>query len=421
MYLIYSVLLGIGLLLASPYFLLKGRGTGKYLPTFWQRLDGRSPKAQTTGSIWVHAVSVGEVLAARPLIEALRVRFPHRPLFLSTTTVTGQRLARERMIEKVDGLFFAPLDFARPVRRVLDNLTPSLLVLMETEIWPNLIHEAHERGVRVAIANGRVSPSSFRGYRRIRFCLARVLADVDGFLMQGEAHAERIRALGAPPQRVTVTGNLKYDALEPPTTPDALARRLTPARGAPLWVAGSTMDGEEELVLEALRQIHRSVPGLVLVIAPRRPERFDAVADIVARHGFVCSRRSRSDEPPRPGAVVVLDTVGELASVYPLATVVFVGGSLVPTGGHNILEAAAAGKPVIVGPHMDNFREIAASFRRERALVEVASSSELATAVAGVLADASRRAELGERGRRTVALQRGAVGRTVDALASFLR
>jgi 3-deoxy-D-manno-octulosonic-acid transferase len=421
---IYNLVLALGFALALPWFLWKGRATGKYFRTFRERM-GRLPvylNMDGDRSIWIHAVSVGEVLATRPLIPALRQRYPNHQVYLSTTTMTGNEVAQKSM-RGVEGFFYAPFDFPGPVKRVLATLNPSLLVIMETEIWPNLIHEAHRRGTRIAIVNGRISPKSFAGYRRIRGFLRGVLAEVDVFLMQGEAHAERIRALGAPADRVRVTGNLKFDAVEAERTPERLARIIAGESGRhrPLWVAGSTVAGEEELILRAYQYVCERVPHAGLVLAPRRPERFSEVPALVESAGFRCVRRSTLDPGAwRDGDVVLLDSLGELAQVYSLATVVFVGGSLVPSGGHNILEPAVAGKPVIVGPYMENFQEIAEKFRAEGAMVQVTSAEELAREVTSLLTDEARRRNLGERAKSLVDRNRGAVRNTIDGLAGLV-
>jgi len=424
LHILYSLLLTVGFVLALPWFLWKGRATGKYLRTFRERM-GRLPvylNVDGDRSIWIHAVSVGEVLAARPLVPALRERLPGYRIFLSTTTMTGNAVAK-KSIRGVDGLFYAPFDFPHPVRHALEVLNPSLVVLVETELWPNLIHEARRRGTRVALVNGRISPHSFPRYRRLGRFLRKVLSEIDLFLMQGEPHAERIRALGAPPERVRVTGNLKFDAVEPGRLPERLARLLQGGSvPRPLWVAGSTVGGEEELVLSAFHRVRERVPHARLLMAPRHPERFDSVPALVEAAGFRCLRRSALDPVAwNDGEVMLLDTLGELSQVYALASVVFVGGSLVPAGGHNILEPAVAGKPVVVGPHMENFQEIADQFSSEQALVRVGSADELASEVSALLVDPERRAGLGARARELVGRNRGAVGRSTDALVSLLR
>jgi 3-deoxy-D-manno-octulosonic-acid transferase len=424
-HLLYSLLLTVAFVVSLPWFLWKGRATGKYLRTFRERM-GRLPvylNVDADRSIWIHAVSVGEVLAARPLVPALRERFPSHRIFVSTTTMTGNAVAR-KSLRGVDGLFFTPFDFPHPVRHALEVLNPSLLLLIETELWPNLIHEAHRRGTRIALVNGRISPRSFPRYRRFRRLLAGTLAEVDLYLMQGEAHAERIRAMGAPPERVQVTGNLKFDAVEPGRLPERLVKLLHGGAGAlrPMWIAGSTVSGEEELVLSAFHRVRSELPEARLVVAPRHPERFDAVAPLVEAAGFRCLRRTALDPLAwRDGEVLLLDTLGELSQLYALASVVFVGGSLVPAGGHNILEPAVAGKPVVVGPHMENFQEIADQFRAEEAVVQVSSAGELAGAVSSLLLDEGRRSRIGGRARDLVARTRGAVARSASALAALLQ
>jgi 3-deoxy-D-manno-octulosonic-acid transferase len=420
MYALYTLVTASLVVLASPYFLWRGLVTGKYVGTFRERL-GLAPGAPTAGAeggIWVHAVSVGEVLAARPLVERLKERFPSRPVFVSTTTMTGNAVAR-RSLTQADGLFYAPFDWPRPVRRALARVRPKLLVLVETEIWPNLIHEARRSGARIAIVNGRISPRSFRRYLWLGRMLARVLAEVDLFLMQSDAHADRIRGMGAPPDRVHTSGNLKYDALGRAGASAELRALVAPTE-APLFVAGSTMAGEEAAVLGAFAALREHFPAARLILAPRHPERFDAVFDLVTARGLRCARRSGLVHPWQDAEVLLLDTLGELASVYSLASVVFVGGSLVPTGGHNVLEAAVYGKAVIVGPHMHNFQEIADLFRAEEALVSVASPEALANAVVDLTRDDARRERIGRAGRALVERHRGAVDRTVDALSALL-
>jgi 3-deoxy-D-manno-octulosonic-acid transferase len=421
-YLLYSALLAVAFAVSAPFYLWKGRGTGRYLGTLGERMGGGASRlpAPDGPAIWIHAVSVGEALAARALVAPLKARLPGHRVFLSTTTVTGQAIARE--VAAADGVFYAPFDFRRSVRRTLDRLRPVLLVLVETEIWPNLIHEAKLRGTRVAMVNGRISPRSFPRYRRVRGLLGRVLGEVDLFLMQGEAHRSRLVAMGGPAQRARVSGNLKYDSLAAPDPSPALKRALgVDGATAPLLVAGSTMEGEEEAVLAAFAAVGRGHPEARLVLAPRRPERFAAAAEIAAASGLRVARRTTlAADGWRDGDVLVLDTVGELAQVYALATVVFVGGSLAPRGGHNVLEPAVAGKPIVVGPHMENFQEIAAAFLAEGAMVQVRDAAGLAAAVTSLFDDAPRREELGRRARAVVERNRGALERTVSALAALV-
>jgi 3-deoxy-D-manno-octulosonic-acid transferase len=416
MYLLYSAVTAALFVLAAPLFLWKGRRSGKYVRTFRQRMNGPESLAGAD-SIWVHAVSVGEVLAARPLIDRLKERFPSRPLFVSTTTVTGNEVAR-KAAARADGLFFAPFDWPRPVRRTLAALKPRLLVLVETEIWPNLIHEARRQGVRIAVVNGRISPRSYRRYSWVRALLARVLRDVDLFLMQSDAHSDRIRAIGAPAERVLTMGNLKYDISQ--VALSEKLSRLIPGAGGPLFVAGSTAAGEETAVLAAFGVLRERFPESRLLIAPRHADRFDEVVRLVEASGRRAVRRSTLGAAWNGEDVLVLDSLGELAAIYSLATVVFVGGSLVPLGGHNVLEAAIHGKAVVVGPHMENFQEIADLFGAEGALVQVAQATDLPAAIVALVADDTRRTHMGEAARALVERHRGALDRTVDALSALV-
>jgi len=416
----------IGLLalfvLTLPYFLFQKVVRGRAYAPLAARSGRLSPAVNPDGtpSIWVHAVSVGEVLASRGLLAEIKRRFPNRRLVVSTTTVAGQELA-QRGLPGVDAVFYAPVDSRGAVRRALDRVNPSLLVLMETELWPNLIHAARRRGTRIAVVNGRLSPRSFPRYRAIRPLLRPLLAEVDLYLMQAEPHAERARAIGAPAERVNVSGNLKYDVAEPAAPDPALAGILEGRH--PVWVAGSTVGGEEEIVLAAFRKLREQAPGARLVLAPRHPERFDVVAQLVEAGDLRSARRSLlNGETPAAESieVLVLDTIGELASVFGHARVAFIGGSLVPRGGHNVLEAAAAGCPVIVGPHMENFQEIASEFLGAGALVQVRDAEDLVPALLALWNDPARRQEVGQRGRRLLERNRGAIARTADALAGLL-
>jgi len=421
LYLLYTAVVSLGFVLALPFYLWKGRATGKYLATFRERL-GRLPEGIPRGgpSVWIHAVSVGEVLAARVLVAPLKQRFPGHRVVVSTTTMTGQAVARASL-RGADALFYAPFDWPGPVRRVLAAFEPSLLLLVETELWPNLIHEARRRGARIAVVNGRISDRSYGRYRLARVFLRRVLAEVDLLLMQTAEYARRVAEIGALAERVRVVGNLKYDALERASVPEGLAGLLGLDGRGPLLVAGSTVAGEEEPVLAAFRRVRETWPEARLVIAPRHPERFDEAAARVEAAGFRCARRTRLEDAPWRGAeVLLLDTIGELAGLYAAATVVFVGGSLAPAGGHNVLEPAVAGKAVLVGPHMENFQEIADRFREEGALVQVASAADLAPALLGLLADPDRRDEIGRRARALVERNRGALAATLDALAGLV-
>ena len=428
MYVLYSAALALALLLGTPWFLYQGLRRRKYFGSLRQRLGALPVSFNLDGepSIWVHAVSVGEVLASRPLVDGLRERYPNLRLFVSTTTVQGQQLAR-RQLPQADAVFFFPIDFAWVVRRVFDRARPKLLVLLEGEIWPNVLAEAGRRGVRTAIVNGRVSARSFPRYRLIAPLMRRVLADVDAFCMQGEEDARRITVVGADAARVTVTGSLKFDAAHLPVPPaqgrprDRVLRFFRVAANRPVIVAGSTMRGEERPVLQAFRRIKATQPQALLILAPRHADRFTEVMHIARGEGFATARRTELAIDVEPRAdVVVLDTIGELAQLYQLATVAFVGGSLVPTGGHNILEPAVHGRPVVFGPSMSNFAEIANLFLDHGAAVQVESEHDLEQTLIALMDDPVRRAAIGAAARALVDTNRGATERSLAILSRLL-
>jgi len=428
MYALYSLLTIVGVLIVSPYFLYQAVRYKKYIGSLGQRLGYLPISFNIDGeeSIWIHAVSVGEVLTARAIVPQLRSTYPRLRLFLSTTTIAGQQVAR-KSIQGVDGYFYFPFDFAFIVRRTLAIVKPRVFVMMETEIWPNLLRLCRDKGVKTVMVNGRISSRSYPRYRLVRPFFRRVLADVDRFCMQSEESARRLIDLGAEPSRVTVTGSLKFDSLEMPAPTvhgkprERVLRffRMTPNRT--VLIAGSTMKGEESAFLQAFARVHASAPGSLAIVAPRHPERFDEVERLVRDAGFSVGRRSNLpiDAEPRVD-VVVLDTLGELAQLYQIATVVFVGGSLVDYGGHNILEPAIFGKPVVFGPHMQNFKEIAEAFVANDAAVRVESAHELEQALAQLTGDSVRRARLGAAARALVEANRGAKDKTLAVIANLL-
>lgn len=426
MYLLYSVLTLLVLVATSPYFLYQAVRHRKYLGSLGQRLGYLPVSLNLDGdpSIWIHAVSVGEVLAARPLLGELRARYPRLRLFLSTTTRTGQELAR-RSLGDVDGVFYFPFDWTFTVRRTLDLVKPRVFLMMETEIWPNMLRECKRRGIKTIVVNGRISYRSFPRYRLVRGFFRHVLEDIDRFCVQGEETSRRLVSLGADPARITVTGSLKFDSLggspTPGRGPERVLRffRVPPAR--PVLVAGSTLRGEEEIVLRAFNRFRITSPNALLVIAARHPERFSEVERLCRQEGLSTVRRSELpiDADPRADAVV-LDTIGELAQLYQVATVVFVGGSLVPAGGHNILEPALFGKPILIGAHMENFAEIAATFLANGAAVQVHTAWEFEEELLSLMGDPVRRARVGAAAKALVEANRGAKERTLAAIAEVL-
>lgn len=421
MYFLYSAALAVAAALAFPYFLIQGLRHGKYRRSFrarWGRLP--SEARSEGGAIWLHAVSVGEVLACRRLVAVLRRHLPGRKLFVSTTTETGFQAARQRLA--ADGFFYCPFDFAFAVRRVLRNLRPSLVVIAETELWPNLFREARASGAMVAVVNARISDRSLPRYRAFRFFFRRVLGCADVLLAQSPEDAHRLREIGALPERVRVSGILKYDLCEPAPLPRWLARELERWIAPGVLLAGSTAAGEEEHVLEGFARLRLRRHALRLILVPRRPERFDQVAAMIQARGLPLARRSELDQNhPEIGAdVLLVDTVGELGALYRYASVAFVGGSLVPHGGQNPLEAAVFARPVVIGPYMSNFRDITASLLSAGALVQVSSPSELAGALEKLFADPVLAREMGERALTVLDRSRGATERTAEALAALL-
>jgi 3-deoxy-D-manno-octulosonic-acid transferase len=428
MYLAYSLLTLVVFIVVSPYFLYQAIFHGKYVGSLRQRLGYLPITFNVDGdeSIWIHAVSVGEALTARALVEDLRLRYPRLRLYLSTTTIAGQQVAK-RNLQHLDGVFYFPFDWAFIVRRTLNIVNPRVFVMMETEIWPNLLRLCRARGVRTLVINGRISARSYPRYRLIRPFFKRVLADVDRFCMQSEESARRLIDLGADPQRVSVTGSLKFDSLQIPTPTahgkprERVLRYFRVSASRIVIVAGSTMRSEEAAILGAFARIKSSSPGALLILAPRQPERFAEVEKLAKDGGFVVALRSNLaiDTDPRAD-VVILDTFGELAQVYQLATAVFVGGSLADHGGHNILEPAVFGKPIVFGPHMHNFKEIAATFLANGAAVQVHSARDLEEAVQALVSDPVRRAGLGAAARALVEANRGAKEKTLAVVAELL-
>jgi len=380
--------------------------------------DVRPPRARPTG--WIHAVSVGEAITAEPLVIGLRERYPELPLVVTTVTETGAGVVRERFATAAEHRYF-PLDLPGAVRRVVDTLDPLFFVCMETELWPNVLRVLHCRGVPVMIANGRLSDRSFRRYRLVRGAMGPMLRSVRVFAMRSEEDARRIVALGAIPERVVVTGNMKNDAIPGSTErADSWRRQLGLVGTRRVWVAGSTHRGEEEVVLEAHAAARVDHHDLALIIAPRHPERAGEVQTLVEERGWRAVRRSRLPATERAGAVVVLDTVGELAELYAVADAVFVGGSLVASGGHNMLEPARLHKAVLFGPHTSNFRETAGALAASGGGFVVTNAAELAERLRYLLANHAERQRAGEAAHATVVSRQGAVQRTLALLSPIV-
>lgn len=454
MYFIYSVLLGLAALLLTPYWLLQGIRHGKYFSNLSQRLglslpsikEAKGVAAETdespAGAIWIHAVSVGETLSAVTLARRLKEKYPERPLVISTTTLTGQAVARERMA-CADAVIYFPLDWTFCVRRVFRAVRPAVVLVLETEIWPNFLREAQRKHVPIFFVSGRISDRSFAQFGKLSgifgFFLRPFYRSALGkatFLMQSKQDAERIKAMGAPPERVQVSGNLKYDLELPAPTPlshwlENEARR----RGrVPVIVAGSVVASEETPVLIAFGTLQGEYSKALLVLAPRKPECFDSAAQFIEDSHRKFLRRSELPiaRPAHNGAapgefpiaedvtVILLDSIGELASLYRVADGAFVGGSLVDSGGHNILEPAAFGKVPVFGPSMENFAEIAAQFKTADAAVQVESPEDAGVAWIEFMRDPERTKRMSEAARGLVASSRGATDRAIGEVAVIL-
>jgi 3-deoxy-D-manno-octulosonic-acid transferase len=426
MYALYSALLACLLVLTLPYWLLQMLRHGKYRAGVRQRF-GAVPPALTglceKPVIWVHAVSVGEVIASSEIVKVLQRRFPSHRVLVSTTTSTGQRLAAQRFgAEKV---FYFPLDFAFAVRPYLDALHPELVVVAETEFWPNFLRLAKRSGARIAVINCRISDRSLPGYKRLRSWLPRLLEktleNVDLFLAQTEEDGRRLLEIGAPESKVTVVGNLKFDVAPPPSPAivASLRESFSYSEAGPVLVCGSTIEGEEGSLLSAFRNILANHPKAVMMIAPRHPERFAEVADLVEKLGFRMWRRSLWSGESLIGGVFLVDSIGELAALYSLATVAFVGGSVVPRGGHNILEPALHGVPIVTGNHYENFRDVV-NFFASRDAVRIVGVAELPLVFMELIENGGERTTLGRNAQAAFESQRGATARTISALLHLM-
>lgn len=417
MFLLYEGLLTLVFVVTLPFFLLLGILRGKYLANFRERIGFyRTPRR--SHDLWIHAVSVGETLATRSVVDAIGRMRPGTSIVFTTTTLTGQ--AQAARLYPAATITYFPFDFGFSVRRFLSRHAPRVFVTVETELWPNVTRLAHDRGLRLLLANGRISDRSFPRYRAFRFLLAPLLRRYDRVLAREVLDAERFVAIGAPREIVEVTGNVKFD-YEPPREPSP-AEITALFHGRKVVVLGSTFEGEDELLLPEVERLVRE-HDLFFVVAPRKPERFDAVASLLERSTLRALRRSALEPSPdahRDADVLLLDTIGELARVYAAAAVAFIGGSLVPRGGHNPIEPAAAGVPVCFGPHMSAFREVAAAFLDNRAAMEVGAPADFGRFVAKMVSDDAEHAAWSERARQTVARNRGASERTARHIVALL-
>ena len=444
MYFLYSFFAAVAAVLSAPYWLIQGLRHGKYLSNLGERLGFSVPGVQglpadRPSAIWLHAVSVGEALSGVALARRLKEAYPQRPLIVSTTTLTGYTLAKERM-PFADAVIFFPFDWVFSVKRVLDGVKPALVVILETEIWPNFLRETDKRAIPVIFLSGRISDRSFARWQKwfgsfgffLRPLLASALQKPAAFLMQTEADAERIRSLGAPADRVKVSGNLKYDQELPDATPLAewLGEECKRRGRWPLIVAGSVVATEEPLALIAFGVVQGDFPKALLVLAPRKPERFTAAAEFIdeSHRKFVrrselsvagtsaAASSSNGSSIPDDATVLLLDSIGELASLYRIADGAFVGGSLVNSGGHNILEPAAFGKVPVFGPSMENFAAISSRFLEAGAAIQVESPEDAGVEWIHLLKDPAKMSRMGTAARQLVESSRGALDRALSEI-----
>jgi 3-deoxy-D-manno-octulosonic-acid transferase len=426
-WLLYNVLFAIGFLLLTPRFLLRMKRRGGYARHFGQRFarydEGVRARLAQGPRVWVHAVSVGELFVALKLMEEWRALRPGLRFAVTTTTSTGRAIADAR-VKEPDVVLYFPLDFPPIMRRALDAIRPAAVVLVELELWPNLVRLARRRGAPVFLLNGRISDHSFNGYRRLRFFTRRILPLLEGLYPQSAADAERLVALGAPAERVRVTGSAKYDVATAEPEAEAKARAALRAAGVPddavVLLGGSTWPGEEDALLDAYRALKPAHPRLALVLVPRHVERVPEILPALRARGHVVRLRTDASAPAAAPDVLLVDTTGELKNLYACADAIFVGKSLTRHGGQNPIEPALYGKPVVVGPNMENFAAIMEDFRAAEALVQVGSAGELAQALGALLADPPRMRELGRRAAEVVRSRRGAVRQALEAIDAAL-
>ncbi|MDY0290838.1 MAG: 3-deoxy-D-manno-octulosonic acid transferase [Desulfuromonadaceae bacterium] len=425
-YLLYDIVLLLGMVVLIPWYLVRGCIRGKVRQGLRERLgfisSAELDKISGRQTIWIHAVSVGETRAAIPLIKELRRVYPDTALVLSNVTETGRQIAES--IAEIDVFIYFPVDFSLTVARALDAIKPALVLIVETELWPQFVRKCYQRSIPVMLVNGRISDRSFPRYKRLGALLHPVLHQISLFCMQSQQDASRIEALGAPSERIQITGNVKFDQGDSTPAPlDAAKLRVKFAlqEGVKVWVAGSTHQGEDEIVIRTYRNLLKVFPNLILILVPRHPHRCRHIGELLTQEDLAWRLRSSvSKTPLEPGGVLLVDTLGEMLDFYTLANVVFVGGSLVPVGGHNILEASMVNKPVLFGPYMQNFKEIAQYVTAAQGFGEVADAAELEQLVTCLLQNPAVADTAGLNGAAILQQHAGATAHTLTVMKKLL-
>ena len=428
MYFIYNILLVIISLLLSPFIFIAVLSQKKYRrglsqklgflpPGLLQKLSGHRP-------VWIHAVSVGEVMATIPLLQRIKTKYPSQRIVLSTVTVTGNYTASIKARE-VDAVLYFPFDYPFIVKRVVKTINPKLFITLETEIWPNLLRELTRKDIPSVLISGRISNHSYRKYKWARFFFSRVLENIDTFCMQTEVDTTRIIDIGAKADRVITVGNLKFDQQLPVLSPrekESLYRTFNVQEGQRLFIAGSTHRGEEDVVLEVFKNLKRTFEDLILMLAPRHPERFDEVAHLLPRYGLQGIKKTEIEKGKRVNHhdVILIDTIGDLSKLYSIGTIIFVGGSLVSIGGHNVLEPVSYKKAVIFGPHMENFYEISRSLRESGGGLQVGNQEEFISKARMLLQDDAFRDKLGEMAFEVIAHNQGSINKAMEVIGKFI-
>jgi len=428
MYFIYNLLLFSISLLLVPFLLFAVLSAQKYRSGFLQKLGFISSsilrKLSGERPVWIHAVSVGEVMATIPLVQEMKRKYPNQKIVLSTVTVTGNYTAT-LTAKEVDAVIYFPFDYPFIVKRAIKKINPKLFITLETELWPNFLRRLKRNGISSVVISGRISNRSYRKYRGARFFFSKVLANIDAFYMQTDLDAQRVIDIGAPHDRVITVGNLKFDQCVPTLTSEEKAqlyRAFNLDPGQKIFIAGSTHRGEEETVLEIFKALKNRYADLVLILAPRHPERFNEADNLISRHKLKSIKRTQLEQQkgPQRHDVILLDTIGELSNLYSIGTIIFVGGSLVPIGGHNVLEPVAYKKAVIFGPHMDNFLEIARVLKDTGGGLQVATKEEFLSQAQKLLHDDTLRDALGEKAFESIAHNQGTIEKAMEVIAKFL-